>query len=85
MSNDRETNTVSTLEGKYANYFRIGFNAQEFLFDFGQLEQGYEDDEGRCHTRIVVVPANAKRLLALLEKSINGYEYAFGAITEFGE
>lgn len=82
MSNDKDRCFASPPEGRYVNYFRIGFNAQEFLFDFGQLEQGYEDDDGRCHTRLVVVPTNTKRFLELLRKSVEGYERTFGRIPD---
>ena len=81
MSNDWEWGPVSSQEGRYVNHFRIGWNAQEFLLDFGQLAQGTEDDEGRYALRLVVVPATAKRLLALLEESVRGYEDTFGIIS----
>ncbi len=80
MSKDGDLSSVSALEGRYVSNFRIGWNAQEFLLDFGQLGQGTEDDEGRFFIRLVAVPTNAKRLLALLEESVRGYEGAFGTI-----
>ncbi len=69
---------MTSPEGRYVNNFRIGWNAQEFLLDFGQL--GTEDDDGRYVIRLVVVPTNTKRLLALLEDSVKGYEDTFGII-----
>lgn len=80
MSKDGDSSSVSAPEGRYVNNFRIGWNAQEFLLDFGQLGQGTEDDDGRFHIRLVVVPTNAKRLLMLLEESVKGYEGTFGTI-----
>ena len=48
------------IEGKYANYFKVGYNAFEFLFDFGQ--QYSETEEGKLYTRIVTSPCYAKSL-----------------------
>jgi Protein of unknown function (DUF3467) len=48
------------IEGRYANYFRVGHNAFEFLFDFGQF---YAESPGvRFHTRIITSPTSAKSL-----------------------
>ncbi len=80
MSNDGDWNSVSAPEGRYVNNFRIGWNAQEFLLDFGQLGQGVEEEGGRYPIRLVVVPANTRRLLALLEESVASYEDTFGII-----
>ena len=66
------------LEGRYANYFKVGHNAFEFLFDFGQIHT-----EGRpapLHTRIITTPVYAKSLLGLLQESIDQHEQIFGAI-----
>ena len=41
----------------YANQFEIGFNAFEFLFDFGQV---YDEDATEAHWRVVTAPAYAK-------------------------
>jgi hypothetical protein len=68
------------LEGRYANYFEIGYNAFEFLLDFGQ---SFNDGErAQFHTRIITSPIYAKTLLKLLRASIEQYEQAFGIITE---
>lgn len=83
MSNDKTGSRISTPEGRYANVFRIGFNAQEFLLDFGQLRQGSDEDENeRYHTRIIVVPVNTRRFLALLQESVESFEDTFTAIPE---
>lgn len=73
-----------SLEGRYVNDFRIAWNAQEFLLDFGQLGHGSETDEGRYLVRLVVVPANTKRFLDLLGESVRDYEDAFGIIRSPG-
>jgi len=66
------------VEGKYANYFQVGFNAFEFLLDFGQL---YYDGKQECyHTRIVTGPSYARELLKVLSTSLEQYERTFGPI-----
>jgi hypothetical protein len=64
--------------GQYANYFTVGHNAFEFVFDFGQIHT-----QGRpapLHTRIITTPVYAKSLLGLLQESIDQYEQLFGTI-----
>lgn len=80
MSTGNERSSGASPHGRYANNFRIGFNAHEFLLDFGQLGEEPEDDVGRYHTRIVVVPINSKRLLSLLEGAVKRYEDTFGTV-----
>lgn len=63
----------------YANEFEIGFNAFEFLFDFGQT---YHGAPGATHSRIVTAPVYAKVFRALLDRSIRDYEAAFGTIPD---
>jgi len=68
--------TQDDFEGRYANCFRIGFNAYEMLFDFAQRNQ-----PGRRavqHTRIVVSPTHGKEFLALQVQSIEQYEMLHG-------
>ena len=67
-------------DGRYANYFTVGHNAFEFLFDFGQLHtQGWP---APVHTRIIMTPVYAKSLLGLLQESIDRYEEMFGTISD---
>jgi hypothetical protein len=69
-------------QGLYTNSFKVGFNAFEFVIDFGQA---YEDAEYEtAHTRIVTGPAYAKALAALLLQSLASYEASFGAIPDAG-
>jgi hypothetical protein len=71
------------LEGKYANYFKVGHNALEFVMDFGQF---YRDNgEAQLHTRIVTNPAYAKAMLETLRESIEQYERSFGTISTNNE
>jgi len=71
------------VEGKYANYFKIGYNPVEFVMDFAQFYQDGEIGE-RVHTRIVTSPLYAKRLLAVLRESLEQYEKENGAIPDEG-
>jgi len=57
-------------EGRYANYFQIGFNAHEFVIDFGQQ---YLPDPERIHTRIVTSPSSARTLAELLTNTLQRY------------
>ena len=69
---------VGPPRGQYANYFKIGHNAFEFIFDFGQLYNG--GMEAHVHTRIVTSPFYAKELLAMLREAVEQYEQSFGAL-----
>jgi len=68
------------LEGQYANYFKVGHNAYEFVFDFGQYYP--ETDQAELYTRIITSPAYAKSLIETLRESIEQYERSNGAIAE---
>lgn len=65
-------------EGRYANYFKVGHNAVEFLLDFGQFYP--ESERAQLHTRIITNPIYAKALFETLGESIARYEQTFGAI-----
>jgi hypothetical protein len=67
-------------EGRYANYFKVGHNAFEFVIDFGQYYPGTEEAE--LYTRIVTSPFYAKDLLRILSNSIKQHEKIFGPIHE---
>ncbi len=79
---DHDSNgALEEREGRYANRFRIGSNAHEFLLDFGQSASDENNDE-RYHTRIITVPMLAKRLRDLLSESLSVYESNYGEIVE---
>lgn len=65
-----------SLQGKYANYFKVGHNAYEFVIDFGQYYP--ETEEAELFTRIVTSPAYAKSLLQTLQDAITFYEGVHG-------
>ena len=69
---------VEGLEGRYANYFRVGHNAFEFLLDFGQFYS--ERNQLLLHTRVVTTPAYAKVLSATILESLDRYEQSYGPI-----
>jgi Protein of unknown function (DUF3467) len=67
-------------EGNYANYLKIGQNAFEFLFDFGQF---YRDgEEPYFHTRIITSPVYAKAFLKVLKDCVKEYERTFSVIPD---
>ena len=68
------------LQGRYANCFRVGYNAFEFMIDFAQAAS--ENRVVQLHTRIIINPAYSRTLLQLLGKSIGEYEQAYGRIPE---
>ena len=68
------------LEGKYANYFAVGYNAHEFIFDFGQNYS--ETDQAELHTRIITSPTYAQALFELLHQSIAEYQKVHGLIED---
>jgi hypothetical protein len=70
----------SPLEGRYANYFKVGHNAFEFLLDFGQYYR--ESQRAHLYVRIITAPIYAKALLKTLGESIEQYEQTFGTIPE---
>lgn len=74
--------TPGPVEGRYANYFKVGHNAFEFVIDFGQLYPAGEpgDKNAQFHTRIITAPVYARALVETLQDSIEQYVQGFGAI-----
>jgi hypothetical protein len=70
----------SGLQGRYANCFRVGQNAFEFVIDFAQAATNHRVAE--VHTRIILNPAHSRTLLRLLVRSIDEYERDYGSIVE---
>ena len=68
----------SSLESRYSNYVEVGFNAFEFLVEFGQFYSGSK--QPHAHTKIVMSPYYAKDLLETLQKSVLQYEDNYGAV-----
>ena len=76
MHDDNVVWTQDDFEGRYANCFRVGFNAFELLIDFAQCKP--DTKLALLHTRIIVAPAYGKILLGLLAESIEHYELKHG-------
>lgn len=55
--------------GRYANAFRVGFNAFELIIEFGEQFTDNDDDE-HLHTRIVTNPVAARALLTALQQAL---------------
>ena len=70
------------IEGRYANFFQVGFNAYEFVIEFGQQ---YPPAPERVHTRIVTSAPLAHHLSETLERSIRDFESKYPAINGLEE
>ena len=74
-------NSASKRERKidrlYANYFKVGYNAFEFVIDFGQ--QYSDNDDIEFSVRIITSPVFAKDLADVLKDSISQYEKTHGS------
>jgi hypothetical protein len=70
----------NVLEGRYANYFKVGHNAFEFVIDFGQYYP--ESEEAELYTRIITSPFYAKDLSRILNDSIIQHEKTYGTISK---
>ena len=56
------------LEGRYANFFKVGHNAYEFVLEFGQL---YEHEKAPVvHTRIITSSAYVRELLDIIREAL---------------
>ena len=79
MSETDEEVNIKPIEGVYANYCNIGFNAFEFLLDFGQ---SYENEKPHTNARIITSPVHAKEILRVLSLSIEEYESKYSPIVD---
>jgi Protein of unknown function (DUF3467) len=81
MDDERRSGQTSNHpEGRYVNYFKIGYNAFELIIDCGQC---YADNEvPQLPIRIVTSPAYGKLLLEVLRNSLEQYEKTYGRIGE---
>lgn len=59
------------IKGKYANCFKVGHNAFEFILDFGQYSP--ENEEPDICTRVIISPGCVKELFIILGESIEQY------------
>ena len=70
------------LEGRYANFFQVGFNAYEFVIEFGQQ---YPPARERVHTKIVTSAPLAQHLAETLGRSIRDFESKYPATENLDE
>lgn len=82
MDNGDDCVASEPVEGRYANYFKVGYNAFEFVMDFGQLYPAGEpgDKNAQFHTRIITAPVYARAFVETLQDSIEQYAQSFGEI-----
>ena len=65
-------------QGQYANLAVVLHTQSEFVLDFVRLLPGQQS--AKVHSRQILTPDNAKRLLRLLEQHVRGFEQEFGEI-----
>lgn len=81
--NARSRTSRHDIEGKYANYFKVGHNPVEFLIDFCQFYR--DNEEIKHHTRIITSPVYAQALMETLRDAIIQYEKTYGKIIKEDE
>lgn len=69
---DQVRAAVRDPQGKYANYFDVGVNANELVIDFGQFYG--RGTQPTVHTRIVTTAAYGRELLGMLARSMRELE-----------
>ncbi|HAO98880.1 MAG TPA: DUF3467 domain-containing protein [Fibrobacteres bacterium] len=72
----------AVAEGIYANLFLVAHSGSEFIVDFARILPG--PPKGKVQARIVMTPAHAKSLVAILQENISRFERNFGPIPPFG-
>ncbi len=69
----------SIAQGRYANLAIITHSLSEFIVDYAVHLPGLS--KAKVHSRVILTPEHAKRLLYSLQENINRYESKHGAIT----
>lgn len=65
-------------QGKYTNLAIISHSASEFILDFAAVLPGRP--KSSVHSRIILTPEHAKRLLLSLQENVARYEANVGKI-----
>lgn len=65
-------------EGKYSNLSIIAHSRSEFILDFASMLPGMS--KAKVHSRVLLTPENAKRLMLSLQENVARYEQSFGTI-----
>ncbi len=68
----------STAKGQYSNLVIISHSTSEFILDFAVNLPGLS--KASVHSRVILTPEHAKRLLYSLQENITRYETKNGAI-----
>ena len=65
-------------QGRYANLAIISHSTSEFVIDFAAMMPGVP--KAKIHSRVILTPEHAKRLLMSLQDNITLYESNIGRI-----
>lgn len=68
----------NTAQGIYSNLAVISHSTSEFVIDFVRIVPGVKS--AKVHSRIIMTPEHAKRLMRALEDNIKKYESHNGEI-----
>lgn len=68
----------NTAQGIYSNLAVISHSPSEFVIDFVRIVPGIKN--AKVHSRIIMTPEHAKRLMRALEDNIRKYESQNGEI-----
>lgn len=64
---------------QYANFFAVSAAAEEVVLDFGNTGRT-DPTRVRVQSRVVLSPANAKRMLMAIGQTVKAYEERYGTI-----
>ncbi len=70
--------TEEVAQGRYANLAIISHSTSEFVIDFAAMMPGVP--KAKIHSRVILTPEHAKRLLMSLQDNITRYESNVGRI-----
>ena len=68
----------NTGQGIYSNLAMVAHSQSEFVIDFLRVVPGVKS--AKVHSRIIMTPEHAKRLLRALNENIRNYEHNNGEI-----
>ena len=69
-----------TAQGLYSNLVISNYSQEEFLLDFLFLQP--QSNKGKVRSRVIMTPANAKRLAVALDTLVRDYESKFGVLKD---
>lgn len=68
----------NTAQGIYSNLAIIAHSSSEFVIDFVRVVPGANN--AKVHSRIIMTPEHAKRLMLALEENVRKFEAQYGEI-----